>query len=229
MDQSLGNINDSIVQRTATESLARVALQAPQHSTSSSVYNGDYQEQYTGANNSTDPTLTSQSSGYGSLSGPGSTSHPYNLGNSVVVPQQSNAGFDQPTYSSGEETIINPTHAAALAAAASSNTPQPASSTYGYANAQIVNNGHQPGYSTNGFAPQDWRQWTRTYMQPQLGQPGEYLNTATTLMTLGRGESQGPGNDGQGLVDGSGVQGHVGHHWPEISFPGAANGHLGQQ
>ncbi|KAF1846222.1 uncharacterized protein K460DRAFT_406442 [Cucurbitaria berberidis CBS 394.84] len=227
--QSLNNINDSIVKRTATESLARVALQTPQHVNSTSVYdNTSYQEQYATTPNPTDSVMTSQSSGYNSLSGGVSTSHPYNLANPLVVSQQASSGFDQQAYSSGEESGMNPTHAAALAAAAS-NTPQPTSSAYAYAATQIANNGHQSEYSNSYAAPHDWRQWTRTYMQPQLGQPGEYLNTATTLMTLGRGESQGPGNDGPGLVDGSGVQGHAGPHWPEISFPGAANGHLGQQ
>ncbi|CAO2649838.1 Nn.00g011300.m01.CDS01 [Neocucurbitaria sp. VM-36] len=230
IDQSLSNINDSIVKRTATESLARVALQTPQHTSSTSVYdNNGYQEQYGATSSPTDPALTPQASGYSSLPGGTNTSHPYNLGNPLAVSQQSNSSFDQQTYSSAEDTGMNPTHAAALAAAASGNTPQPTSNTYAYANTQIGNSGHQPAYAANGFAPQDWRQWTRTYMQPQLGQPGEYLNTATTLMTLGRGESQGPGNDGPGLVDTSGVQGHVGPHWPEITFSGPANGHMGQQ
>ncbi|KAH7377375.1 hypothetical protein BKA66DRAFT_513663 [Pyrenochaeta sp. MPI-SDFR-AT-0127] len=230
IEQSLSNINDNIVKRTATESLARVALQTPQHSsTPTPVYdNAVYREHYaTAASGSTDPTLTPQTSAYSSLTA--GASHPYNIGNTLPVPQQSSTSYDQQPYSSGDETGMNPTHAAALAAAASS-TSQPSSDTYTYAtNHAPVNNSGQPAYTANGFTPQDWRQWTRTYMQPQVGQPGEYLNTATTLMTLGRGESQGPGNDGQGLVDSSGVQGHVAHHWPEISFPGGVNGHLGPQ
>jgi hypothetical protein len=233
VDQSLGNINDSIVKRTATESLARVAMQAPIRSKpSANMYdNGTYREQYTTTvSEATDPALTSQSPAYNGLSAP------YNLGDSMPVPQQSNRAYEQHAHSGGEETGMNPNHAAALAAAASSSISQPSSDAYAYNNVQLPNNGHQ--YPNHGYAAQDWSQWTRTYMQPpQQGQPGEYLNTATTLMTLGRDAgSQGTGNDSQGLVQTSGVQGHLpGSHWPEILFPSTTNsattsgtGHMSQ-
>jgi hypothetical protein len=238
IDQSLSNINDSIVKRTATESLARVAMQAPPRAnTSPSVYdNGSFRDQYTtAASGPTDAALTSQTAAFNGLAV--SPTHPYNLGAPMTVPQQPNRAYDQQTYSGGEETGMNPNHAAALAAAASSSISQPSSDAYAYSNAQIGNNGHQPAYTANGYAAQDWSQWTRAYMQPQQGQPGEYLNTATTLMTLGRDAgSQGTGSDSQGLVRTSGVQGHPPSHWPEISFPNAANGanganengHMGQ-
>jgi hypothetical protein len=225
VDQSLGNINDSIVKRTATESLARVAMQAPHRSTTSASAHDSstYRDQYTTATSgSTDPALTSQTTAYNGL--PVDATHPYNLGAPMAVSPQPNTSYQHQSYSSGDETGMAPNHAAALAAAASASISQPSSDAYAYSNAQITNNGHQPTYAANGYAAQDWSQWSRAYI-PQQGQPGEYLNTATTLMTLGRDAgSQGPGNDSQGLVQTSGSQGHPPSHWPEISFPNAANG-----
>jgi len=221
VEQSLDNINDSIVKRTATESLARVAMQTPQHSTSNapSYENTGYREPYTAGNGPIDPAVTSQSASYTTMAG--GAAHPYSLGTSISVPQQTSNAFEhQQTYSS-EDPGMRPTHAAALAAV-SSNPSQPTNS-YPYANSHAPSaNSSQHVYPNNGYAAQDWRQWTRTYMQPQpIGQSGEYLNTATTLMALGRdGGSQDPGNNGPGPMDNPG---HV--HWPELAFPGAANGH----
>ncbi|KAF2852449.1 hypothetical protein T440DRAFT_466610 [Plenodomus tracheiphilus IPT5] len=251
IDQSLSAINDSIVKRTATETLARVAMQTPQNlATQSStntvpVYdNTMYREYSTAASVPTDPTLTSHTSAYPSMTG--APTHPYNLGTPVPTPQQSTNAFDQQSYTVSDETTLTSTHVAALAAAAASNTTsQPSSDAYAYTHTPTADpSHHQPtAYSANGFTPQDWRSWGRTYLQ-HMSHPGEYLNTATTLMTLGRessGGSQDPGSgsDGQGqgqggqglVVDGSGVgiHGHDRgqHHWPNIQFSGAANGHLG--
>lgn len=228
VDQSLGTINDSIVKRTATESLARVAMQAPPRTSASpSLYDsGAYRDPYaTPVSGPTDPTLVSQSAAYNGMAA--GASHPYTLGAPMTVPQAGHRGYEQQTYGGGDESGMAPNHAAALAAASSSGISQPSSEAYTYPNTQLAGNGHQSQYTANGYTAQDWSQWTRAYMQqPQQSQPGEYLNTATTLMTLGRdGGSQGSGSDGQGLVQTSGVQGH--HHpshWPEISFPNAANG-----
>lgn len=234
IDQSLGTINDSIVKRTATESLARVAMQTPQSLASqnsnnaSSVYdNNMYRDQYsTTASGPTDPTLTSHPTAYSSMTG--APVHSYNLA-TPNPPQQSANAFDQQAYTVPDETAMASTHVAALAAATSNNTSQPSSNGYAYAHTQTADNTPQSTYSANGFTPQDWRSWGRTYMQ-QISHPGEYLNTATTLMTLGRESGpQGPGSEAQGLVDGSGVPVHGGggNHWPTIQFSGAANGHLG--
>jgi hypothetical protein len=207
-----------MVKRTATESLARV-LQTPQQSTSSTpVYDSNaHREQFqNSAGGPTDPALTSQPTNYN-----GHPVHPYNLGSSVSIPRRPSNNYNQQSYSVKDEPVAS-NHAVALAAT-SSNPPQP-NNNYAYSNAQPSDNG-QLAYPENGFAPQDWRQWTRTYMQPQpLGQPGECLNTATTLMSLGghEGASHGPGNS----LDNSGIRGHHAH-WPEISFPGAANEHMG--
>jgi hypothetical protein len=157
---------------------------------------------------------------------PGSVSHPYNIGTSIQVPQRTTNAYNQQTYSS-DDPVMTSTHAAAIAAVPSNATQSSDSYPYAPSHSQTVNSGQQV-YPTNGYAAQDWRQWTRTYMQPQpIGQPGEYINTATTLMAMGRdGGSQDPGNNGHGPLE------NPGHgHWPEVLFPGAANGHghMGQQ
>jgi hypothetical protein len=235
VEQSLANINDGIVKRTATESLARVALQTPQQSTSvTPVYDtGGYRESYSTAPGHVDTTLASQAPGYASMAG-GST-HPYNLGTSMSLPQHTSNAYSQHQQQaySAEDPGMTTTHVAALAAA-STNTPQP-NEAYGYSNAphaQTTNSG-PPAYTQNGYAQQDWRQWSRTYLHPQqpLSQSGEYINTATTLMALGgrEGSSQDPGHNSQGNMENTGVPGHV--HWPELAFPNAANvhGHNGPQ
>jgi hypothetical protein len=201
------------VKRTATESLARVALQTPLYN------NSGYREPYNPtASGSIDPVVTSQPTSYATMSG--TVSHSYSLGTSIQVPQQTSNAYDQQIYSS-EDPGMTPTHAAVLAAVPSNATQPSDSYPYAPTHGQTVNNGQQV-YPANGYAAQDWRQWTRTYMQPQpVGQPGEYINTATTLMALGRdGGSQDPGNNGHAPLDNPG---HV--HWPELAFPGAANGH----
>ena len=224
MEQSLGSINDGIVKRTATESLARVAMHTPQQSANATpVYDAaNYREQYAATAGHTDPSLTSQAPGYSSMAG--AAGHPYNLGNTLSVPQQTSNAFEHQQTYSADDPGMTTSHVAALAAA-SSGVSQP-SDGYGYANTHTQNaNGGQPAYTTNGYTQQDWRQWTRTYMQPQsLSQPGEYLNTATTLMALGGrdGSAQDPGHHGPGSLDNSGVPGHV--HWPELAYP-ATNGH----
>jgi hypothetical protein len=257
VDQSLSKINDSIVKRTATESLARVAMQAPARSDSnSSVYDQNaYQDQYvTTTSGPTDATLQPQSATYTTL--PINTAHSYNMGTQVSVPSQPNRGYDQQSYNSGDETSMNPNHAAALAAAAaaaSSNAgiSQPPTDAYVYSHAHMTNTHQQPAYTPNGYVAQEWTQWTRSYMQQAHDQsqqqpPGEYFNTATTLMTLGRdaASAHGTSSDGQGLVQTSGVQGHHHHHhhphphtqhtasshhpapvhWPQVAFPNAASG-----
>ncbi|KAH8723767.1 hypothetical protein GQ44DRAFT_728346 [Phaeosphaeriaceae sp. PMI808] len=229
VNQSLSKINDGIVKRTATESLARVALQAPQHATSSTTTydTSGYRDTFsTTPSDPTDPALTSQAPNYAPMSG--GAAQPYSLGAPISIPQQTSNAFDhQQTYNSDDSGMAS-NHVAALAAASINTTPP--SDTYTYTNTHAQSaNGSQPPYSANGYAPQDWRQWTRTHMQPHsLSQPGEYLNTATTLMALGGrdGGSQDPGNNAHGGLENPGVQGHAGHvHWPELAYPAPANDH----
>lgn len=227
VNQALDNINESIVKRTATESLARVALHTKQQTNPpSTVYDtGSYNEQQytTNTTGSTDPTLV-QGSGYSNLTDGGNIAMPYNLGTQMAVNQQNNA-YDQQPYIKVDEDSINPSHAAALAAATGS---QPPNNSYTYTQSvPQVTNSHQPTYVANNYSPQDWRQWTQTYMQQPVGPQGEYLNTATTLMAMG-GRDGAPHNvahaqDGRGQahID----QSHLGHfHWPGVAFTGPANG-----
>ncbi|RMZ68519.1 Transcription factor [Pyrenophora seminiperda CCB06] len=222
VDGSLSNINDSIVKRTATESLAHVALQVPRSNSVPTYDNSTYRDQYTvSSNEPTDPTLTSQSGPY---TGMPVVTHSYSMGTPMTMPHHTNRPYDQQTYNSSDEANMNPNHAAALAAAASSGIAQPSTNAYAYSNGHIANSG-LPAYSGNSYPAYEWSQWTRAYMQLPQGQPGEYLNTATTLMTLGRETgSHASGTGSQGLVQTSGVTSHQPLHWPEIVFPNAANG-----
>lgn len=258
IDQSLHNINNSITKRTASETLARASLQASQQpSNNASMYeSGGYREQYApAASVPTDPALTSHSSPtYDTMSV--AVTNPYDMSNSITLQQQqSNNMYDhQQSYSTPEDQGMTSTHAAALVSATNPASQTP--STYAYAQSHNGTHTPQHTYAQTSFAPQDWRQWTRTYMQPptqSLGQPGDYLNTATTLMSLGGrdGNNSGNHNPGSGGEQGGleSVQGHgnqgLGHnthgvsgqvhaHWPEIVFPVAStsavgvNGHLAQ-
>lgn len=248
VNQSLGNINDSIVKRTATESLARAALQTPQQTPTSVYENGGYQEPYTTAPSiPTDPALTSQTSNYTSLAGP--VPHIYAMQSPMAVSQAPNNTYDQqPQYTTREDNSMTPTHAAALAAASSSRPARPqsqsqnANSRYGYQPTQSSNqhtNQPQTTYAntltpTNTLTPQDWRQWSsmQIQQQPQLSQGEGYhslhtVNTATSLMSLAERESAGQANaqsQNAQHMDG-------GAHWPEIQFPGVQtqNGGFGGQ
>ena len=223
----MGNINDSIVKRAATESLAHAAMQAPQQSTQAGViYDNDaYREHYSsGVGGPNGPSLASQTPAYRGMAA--SSSHPYNIGHPIGLPQASTNNYTQHPYTTADETGMAAGHVAALTASAN-NTSQAPDEGFSYSHTPLPTNAHQPPYAANGFALQDWRQWTRTYAQ--MGQSGEYINTATTLMTLGRDNvANGTGTENQGLADNPGIQGHMAHHWPEITFPGAAS-HMGQQ
>jgi hypothetical protein len=226
VENSLNSINESIVKRTATESLARAALQTPQDpSTAASVYgnsNGTFQGAYSNAvGTSTDPNPSYITQG---------ASFPYNTGTSAPVPTHPQIGhvYDPQAYSTSEDAGMTPSHAAALAAAASGTTPQRPHSTYPYPDAK---NGQQPPYSANEVGPTDWRQWTRTYMQ-QVGPTGEFLNTANTLMALGGREGgalAGPGQEVAAEVLNMQNTGPSNFQWPGIVFGMGSNGHVNQQ
>ncbi|ORY08661.1 hypothetical protein BCR34DRAFT_674996 [Clohesyomyces aquaticus] len=235
VDELLNGINDSIVKKTATQSLARAALQNPQdQSPPTSVYgNGNFHEQYTAsatasANSGPAPSAAS----YTTV--PDGPSYPFSGGTAVPIPsfQQTNATFDQQPYSGVDDPAMPASHAVALAAAVSG--PQNPNDRFIYANAQTANNGQQPSYPANHVSPNGWRDWTRTFMH-QLGPSGEFLNTANTLMALGgrEGSAQDPGPDGSRAGDGSTLhgQGPSSYQWPGIIFGAGQgpNGHGGQQ
>ncbi|KAF1930492.1 uncharacterized protein M421DRAFT_418802 [Didymella exigua CBS 183.55] len=226
VDGALGNINDSIVKRTATESLARVAMHAKQQpNPPPAVYDtsGYNEQQYTASTTGpTDPTLT-QGSGYTSLTDSDSMTMPYSISAQMPVTQQSTAYDQQPYMKVEDDTSMNPSHATALAAATGTAAqPLPHAYTYPQSLPQVTTT-HQPTYVANNYSPQDWRQWTQTYMQQPVGPQGEYLNTATTLMALGGRDGQNEGNAHGGHAQHI-EQAHMGHvHWPGVAFPGTTN------
>lgn len=230
VDQALDTINDSIVKRTATESLARVAMHTkPQRNSSPAVYesNGYNEQQYsTSTTGPTDPIL-SQGSVYvhAHVQDGGNMTMPYSMATQVPATQQGAAYDHQPYIKVDEDSGLNSSHAVALAVTPNATT-QGSGSTYTYPQSvPQVTNTQQSGYVANNYSPQDWRQWTQTYMQQPVGPSGEYLNTATTLIALGGRD--GPSADGA-HTDAHGHhmdQAHLGHfHWPNVAFPGAANG-----
>ena len=227
IEHSLSNINESIVKRTATESIARAALQTPQDQPAQPVYtNGTGYEQYTETNSARpDPTLSSANT-Y-TVSQP-TASFAYNNGSAAPVaqPQQ----FDQQAYNGGEDAGMTPSHAAALAAAASA-APGSRHGSYSYSNSQATSNVYQQQYPTIGVSPADWHQWSRTNLQ-QLP-TGEYLNSANTLLTLGAREGgTGPSHDAVSAVEGPPIQTAVGisnYQWPVVMFGAGSTGHVGQQ
>ncbi|KAF2265505.1 hypothetical protein CC78DRAFT_579249 [Lojkania enalia] len=235
VEHSLSTINESIVKRTATESLARAALQTPQEQQPTpSVYgNGTtYHEPYADQAHAPPGSAMPASEGpYAAVPGAG---YSYNNGTSASVPshpqQQTSHTYDQSPYIASEgpaNAAMTPAHAAALAAAASGAPPP-----HTYANTQVPNNTHP--YQTNGTTPSDWRQWTRTFIHPP-GPSGDYLNTASTLIALGgrEGGTQAPGQDaGAGAVDGSSAMqgpGPSNYQWPGIVFGAGNNGHVAHQ
>ncbi|KAJ4985616.1 transcription factor [Stagonosporopsis vannaccii] len=221
VEQALGNINESIVKRTATESLARVALHTKQQQPTPQqpVYDtGSYNEQQYTSNttNPADPSLT-QNTTYTSLPNDNNMSMSYAL---PVSHQQTPTYDPQPYIKVDEEQSMAASHALA----ATSSAPQgeysyPQSLPQGSNLPQASSgNAHQPSYVANTYSPQDWRQWTQSYMQqPVVGPQGEYLTTAASLMALG-----GRDGGGEGAADHA-EQAHLGHfHWPGVAFPGAA-------
>jgi hypothetical protein len=228
VERSLSSINENIFKRTASQSLAQVALQSPQDQPAATPYtNTSHQGQY--------PNLVNTESAH-AISGqpytnvPAGATYTYNNGTSTSAPRQSVSSYEQ--QHSYQDPAMPPSHAAALQAAASSSTSQRPEDTYAYSNTQIANNGHQqPPYPANGVSPEDWMHFTRTYMH-QASPQGEYLNTATTLMALGSGReggSQGPGNEGQGGGgEGGVVPGSSSTQWPGVQFGiPSNNGHVG--
>ncbi|KAF2993586.1 hypothetical protein E8E13_000514 [Curvularia kusanoi] len=174
VDQALDTINDSIVKRTATESLARVAMHTKhQPNTSSAVYDtsGYNEQQYTTTSTSPTEPVLNQGSGHNHthLSDGGNITLPYGLNTQIPASQQASTYDHQPYIKVDEDSSLN--------------TP---ANTYAYhQTSPQVSNSQQSAYVANSYNPQDWRQWSQTYMQQPVGPTGEYLNTATTLMALG--------------------------------------------
>lgn len=237
IERSLNTINDSIVKRTATESLARAALQTPQEQTPHPNYgsSSDFEHYHDpSVAPSTDSTVTTGTAPYSNV--PNGSSYTYVNGSSTgAVPPtpHANTSFVPQSYNGGEDTGMTSSHVAALAAAASGAPPQRSNSIYAYPDGQtptpapVPTHGYAHGYSANGVASADWQQWSRTNIQ-HPGPPGEFMNTATTLVALGGRDAahQGPPPDASGAMDGT-IPGQ--NSWPYMLFNAGPNGHIGQQ
>ncbi|KAF2737707.1 hypothetical protein EJ04DRAFT_95407 [Polyplosphaeria fusca] len=232
VEHSLNGINDSIVKRTATESLARAALQTPQdQQTAAPLYNNSvvYTEQYTEPANATTGTLAASSAPYAAA--PAGASYPYTSAptTSATPHPQANHNFSAQTYGGSEDTGMTPSHVAALAAATISSGPSQTGDGYAYTTSHVGSNGHQVPYSANGATSNDWRQWARTYTN-QVPHSGDYLNTASTLMALGgrEGGSQAPVPDSTAPVEPAAMQGPglSSYQWPGMMFGMGSNGHV---
>lgn len=224
IERSLSEINESIVKRTATESLARAALQTPQDQDFKPTYaNGSAYEQYHDSSTapSSDATITPGAAPYGSAASSGpSFTYVNGIATTAIAPSpQTTTSFDPQAYSGGDETGMTPSHVAALAAAASSAPPQRSNSIYTYPDAHPPTNNYAPQYPANIVAPADWQQWSRSNLQP----PGDYLNTASTLVALGGREAAhaAPPQEASAPMDGSMPNQNA---WPYLIFNAGPNG-----
>jgi hypothetical protein len=228
VDRSLCDIDDSIFKRTASQSLAHAALQAPPETTTTSVYpNGNHQGHYTGtASAAANTGLTAPTQAYAGV--PIGTAYAYGNGTSSSLPQQTTGSFEQP-YGTGLDGTLASSHATALQAASATTATQRPEDAFAYSNAQATTNGHQPHYAGNTVTPHEWHQFARTYMQQGAPQ-GDYLNTATTLMALGGregGPSQSVDVETTGAINNAAMQGSapVQLQWPRAMY---SNGQMGQ-
>ena len=225
----MSGINESIFKRTASQSLAHAALQAPPENAAPTVYtNGSHQGPYASTvSASPGAGMAASSQAYADV--PVDTAYAYSNGTPSSLPQQSTGGFEPQPYGTGLESAMAPSHAAALqAAAASTAATQRAADAYAYSNAQAVSNGHQPPYAATSVTPHEWHHFTKTYMQ-QVAPQGEYLNTATTLMALGGregGGTQGLGVETTGAIENPVIPGSgtIPLQWPKVLY---SNGHMG--
>jgi hypothetical protein len=228
IEHSLSSINESIVKRTATESLARAALQAPAEQPTQAVFgnSASYEQYQDSSPNSAEPNINVSNATYSGL--------PYqysNTSSTAVTPSHQQGTYPQQVYNNSEETALPPSHAAALQATA---TTQSINGTYAYSSPQVATGSYPSQFSANGVTPTDWHQWSRSSLQ-QMGAPGEYLNSANTLLTLGSREgTQGPGGPAQmaSMVEASPLQGPTftnSFQWPRIMFNAGPNGQVDQQ
>lgn len=208
------------MKRTATESLAAAALQAPQAQSSQTDYNVNYEPHQ-------DATVVATEAASNSIYGgaPTGTSFAFsNGGASLTSHQQGNNMFDQQVYTASDDTSLAPTHAVALAAAAASGTPEPRRrSSYAFSNVQAANsNTYNAPY--NGTTPNDWVQWSRANVR-QIESLGDYPNVSSTVHPP-HGRTGSPTQGGAGGVDGPPMQGSSRFgQWPAVVFPDA-KGHI---
>lgn len=219
IDRSLNSISASIVKRTASQSLAQVALHAPpeQPTASAAPYtNGNHRTSYSNAAGTTAsaPMAGSPQSRNYSI-GHTNAGYTYSNGQPAPAPQQAAPNIGQPSYIPAQESPLAASHAVSLQQAAA--TPR-ADDPYAFGNPQVATNGHshQPTYA-NDIPPVDWHQWTRAaiaYRQP--GSQGEHLNTVRTHGTVNY--QGGEGGQMASVGEENGLQSLGSNNWPEMQF-----------
>lgn len=225
VERSLNNINESIFKRTASQSLAQVALQAPpEHSQASNLYiNGNHQQNYAAGPAAEATTVASTPQTY-SIPSSRAASYSYSSGAPGPVPSQATSNLDVQSYGTNQDPAINVSHTAAQTHG--SNDP------YAYTNAQGASSGHHTGY-VNEVPPADWHQWTRSTMAPRqhVASQNDYCTAATLRSLGGRGGSFSNGDqDGTMTGDASIImQTLASNNWPEMQFVSPSNGYVGQQ
>ncbi|KAF2273113.1 uncharacterized protein EI97DRAFT_436355 [Westerdykella ornata] len=249
--KSLREISDSIATRTARESLAQVALQAPPEQPTRTAYgegngngngnggasgnvNGNAYAQY---QNTDAVSAGGDSSGATAVAAYGGSAanltYGYNNGIPPTIPSefQQNYTANQQAYGANEHAGMAASHAAALAAAAT----QQSNERYAYPHqTQNPPNVYQAQYNTMLATPSDWAMWSRTTVQQQFAPPYDYTTTAATLLPQTAGQDgSAAGGGGGSVLQGQGID-FQSMRWPNLvlsmsNMRGAhgANGHVG--
>lgn len=218
IDRSLSNINASIAKRTASQSLAQVALQAPpeQASASSPYTNGKHRPSYSNGVSAVDAATTPSSSHSQAYRiSPPSNSYTYSNGLSTTQ-QQTTAGLGQQSYMGAQESSMTA-------------PPPPTDNMYAYSSTQVDGNSqaHASAYA-NDIPPADWHQWTRAtvaYRQPES--QGEYLSTVRPHGSVSFAGAQ--GGQMAGIGEENVMQTLGSNNWPSMQFSPPNNAFGSQQ
>ncbi|KAL1597739.1 hypothetical protein SLS60_008225 [Paraconiothyrium brasiliense] len=221
IERSLSNINVSIAKRTASQSLAQVALQAPpeQPSAPTTYTNGNHRPSYSSAASTADSaTIAGSPQPQAYTIPPVSAGYTYSNGTPASVPQPATPSLSQQSYITAQDSPMPASHAAALQQAAAVIPTPRTDDPYVFGNTQVATSGH-PHQSTyaNEIPPVDWHQWTRAtvaYRQP--GSQGEYLNSVRTHGSVSVQGSQGGSMTGVG--DENVMQTLGSNNWPSMQF-----------
>lgn len=163
----------------------------------------------------------------------------------TVVPgaEQTSSAFDQQAYNANEDAAMSASHAAALVAAATPNaSAQRTNGSFSYPSIQTPSNASSTNYQLpyNAAIGSHWQQWSQA-TAATVQRPGDYLNSANTLLPLGsrRGSAQNAGPNvttSVGLGDGTVLTAatsttpalnYAVDKWPAVMFPNYPMGPLG--
>ncbi|OAF98859.1 uncharacterized protein CC84DRAFT_1200430 [Paraphaeosphaeria sporulosa] len=229
IDRSLSSINASIVKRTASQSLAQVALHAPPEQTAAFTThtNSNHRPPYSNAAGTAAAVAvagSTQSQSY--ATGPANVGYTYSNGQAAPTLQQVAPHHGQQPYIPAQESPMAASHAVALQQAAA--TPR-TDDAYVFGNSHLTTNGHshQTSY-TNDIPPVDWHQWTRAaiaYKHP--GPQGEYLNSMRTHGSVSY--EGGQGGQMSAVGEENVLQTLGSNNWPEMQFVPPNNAFGSQQ